>query len=165
MSNQETNFQGVCKFNEVSGAEVYKSYDKKNFDNKKLIEFRYDLIKEEFGELRDAMDQNDKSEIVDALVDILYVTYGYLDALNLDADKCFENVQAANMSKFCLTEVEAQESVKKYLDDKSSPYDSPTYRYNEKNGLWIVYNKSTGKILKNKNFKPPKFSNLENFSK
>lgn len=160
-----TNFKGVSTFNEVSGAEVYKSYDEKNFDNKKLLEFRYDLIKEEFKELREAMDTNDKSEIVDALVDILYVTYGYLDALNLDGDKCFDYVQEANMSKFCKTESEAQESVQKYLDDVNSPYDSPEYRYNEKNGLWIVYNKSTGKILKSHKFQPPNFNNLERFSK
>ena len=38
-------------------------------------------------------------EIADALTDILYVTYGAGYAYGIDLDKCFKEVQRANMSK------------------------------------------------------------------
>ena len=38
-------------------------------------------------------------ETADALTDILYVTYGAGHAFGIDLDKCFEEVQASNMSK------------------------------------------------------------------
>ena len=166
MSNQEeTYFKKVQIFNSVSGAEVYEKYNQTNFENEKLLKFRYDLIKEESEEIRDALENKDYGEIIDGCCDVIYVALGLMDAMGIDGDKAFQYVQDCNMSKFCDTEEDAKKSVQKYLDDKESPYDSPAYRYNEKNGLWIVYNKSSGKILKNKNFKPPDFRNLEPFSK
>lgn len=44
--------------------------------NIKLIEFRIGLINEEYVELCEAIEQNNIIEIVDALCDIVYVTYG-----------------------------------------------------------------------------------------
>ena len=38
-------------------------------------------------------------EVADALTDILYVTYGAGYAYGIDLDKCFKEVQRANMSK------------------------------------------------------------------
>jgi predicted HAD superfamily Cof-like phosphohydrolase len=38
-------------------------------------------------------------EIADSLTDILYVTYGAGYAYGIDLDKCFKEVQRANMSK------------------------------------------------------------------
>ena len=38
-------------------------------------------------------------EVADALTDILYVTYGAGCAYGIDLDKCFKEVQRANMSK------------------------------------------------------------------
>ena len=37
-------------------------------------------------------------------------------------------------------------------------YDSPSYRIDENTGKYIVYNKSSGKILKNINYKPVNFN-------
>ena len=60
---------------------------------------RYDLIKEELDELRDAIQKKDIKEVVDALTDILYVTYGAGHAFGINLDKCFDEVQSSNMSK------------------------------------------------------------------
>ena len=38
-------------------------------------------------------------EVADALTDILYVTYGAGYAYGINLDKCFKEVQRANMSK------------------------------------------------------------------
>ena len=60
---------------------------------------RYDLIKEELGELKEAIDSKDLLEVADALTDILYVTYGAGHAFGINLDKCFDEVQNSNMSK------------------------------------------------------------------
>ena len=91
-----TNFEKVKKFMETFGQEV-KS--KPSFSSKKINDLRYNLIKEELDELKQAIDKNDLLEVADALTDILYVTYGAGHAFGIDLDQCFEEVQNSNMSK------------------------------------------------------------------
>ena len=91
-----TNFDDVKKFMEVFGQEV-KS--KPKFPDEKTMKLRFDLIKEELSELELAMNTKNLKEVADALTDILYVTYGAGCAYGIDLDKCFKEVQRANMSK------------------------------------------------------------------
>ena len=91
-----TNFQSVKKFMQTFGQEVK---DKTQFPSDKIINLRYELIKEELEELNQAIQDKDLKEIADALTDILYVTYGAGHAFGVDLDKCFEEVQKSNMSK------------------------------------------------------------------
>ena len=72
---------------------------KPQFPDNKTMQLRYDLIKEELDELKQAMKDKNLKEIADALTDILYVTYGAGFAYGIDLDKCFKEVQRANMSK------------------------------------------------------------------
>ena len=73
--------------------------EKAGFPENKITSLRYDLIKEELNELKDAIDKKDIKEVADALTDILYVTYGAGHAFGIDLDKCFQEVQSSNMSK------------------------------------------------------------------
>ena len=91
-----SNFKSVKKFMETFGQEVK---EKAEFPSEKIIDLRYDLIKEELSELKEAIDKKDIKEVADALTDILYVTYGAGHAFGIDLDKCFEEVQNSNMSK------------------------------------------------------------------
>ncbi|MDB9699330.1 nucleoside triphosphate pyrophosphohydrolase family protein [Candidatus Pelagibacter sp.] len=91
-----SNFNKVKTFMETFG-QVVKT--KPSFSTDKINSLRYDLIKEELEELKDAMDNKDLLEVADALTDILYVTYGAGHAFGIDLDKCFEEVQNSNMSK------------------------------------------------------------------
>jgi predicted HAD superfamily Cof-like phosphohydrolase len=91
-----SNFNKVKFFMETFGQEVKI---KPSLSNNKINTLRYDLIKEELEELKDAMKNNDLLEVADALTDILYVTYGAGHAFGIDLDKCFEEVQSSNMSK------------------------------------------------------------------
>ena len=50
--------------------------EKAGFPNDKVTTLRYDLIREELEELKQAIDNKDIKEVADALTDILYVTYG-----------------------------------------------------------------------------------------
>ena len=69
------------------------------FPDEKTMQLRYDLIKEELTELEEAMKTKNLKEVADALTAILYVTYGAGCAYGIDLDKCFKEVQRANMSK------------------------------------------------------------------
>ena len=91
-----TNFNKVKLFMKTFGQEVK---NKPSFSTSKINELRFNLIKEELEELKEAMSNNDLLEVADALTDILYVTYGAGHAFGIDLDKCFEEVQNSNMSK------------------------------------------------------------------
>jgi len=91
-----SNFEDVKIFMETFGQMVRT---KPQFPDQKTMQLRYDLIKEELNELEQAMKTKNLKEIADALTDILYVTYGAGYAYGINLDKCFEEVQRANMSK------------------------------------------------------------------
>tara|TARA_B110000263_G_scaffold226691_1_gene218500 strand:- start:27 stop:398 length:372 start_codon:yes stop_codon:yes gene_type:complete len=91
-----SNFEDVKKFMQTFGQIVRT---KPEFPDEKTMKLRLDLIKEELNELEEAMEAKNLKEIADALTDILYVTYGAGYAYGVDLDKCFQEVQRANMSK------------------------------------------------------------------
>ena len=91
-----SNFEDVKKFMKTFGQKVIT---KPQFPDDKTVKLRYDLIKEELDELEDAMKTKNLKEVADALTDILYVTYGAGFAYGINLDKCFKEVQRANMSK------------------------------------------------------------------
>jgi len=91
-----SNFKEVKKFMETFGQMVKT---KPQFPDEKTMQLRFDLIQEELNELEEAMKAKNLKEIADALTDILYVTYGAGYAYGIDLDKCFNEVQRANMSK------------------------------------------------------------------
>ena len=91
-----SNFTDVKTFMETFGQIVRT---KPQFPDEKTMQLRYDLIREELNELEQAMKTRNLKEIADALTDILYVTYGAGFAYGIDLDKCFKEVQRANMSK------------------------------------------------------------------
>lgn len=62
-------------------------------------ELRCRLIEEEAREFRDATEQGDWLEMVDALVDLLYVTFGTAVEMGVDLTPFFDEVHAANMRK------------------------------------------------------------------
>ena len=94
-----TNFNSVRTFMEIFGQEIK---NKASFPDNKITKLRYDLIREELEELKEAIDQKNLKEVADALTDILYVTYGAGQAFGIDLDKCFDEVQNSNMSKLDL---------------------------------------------------------------
>ena len=112
-----TNFERVKKFMETFGQEIK---EKASFPNDKIISLRYELIKEELEEFKDAVDKKDIKEVADALTDILYVTYGAGHAFGINLDKCFEEVQNSNMSKLGL-------NGKPIYNDKGKVMKGPSY--------------------------------------
>ena len=113
-----TNFTDVKVFMETFGQMVRT---KPQFPDEKTMKLRYDLIKEELNELEYAMKTKNLKEIADALTDILYVTYGAGFAYGNNLDKCFKEVQRANMSKL-------GEDGKPIFNEKGKVMKGPNYR-------------------------------------
>ena len=112
-----SNFDSVRKFMKTFGQEVK---EKAEFPSDKVASLRYELIKEELDELKQAINSKDVKEIADALTDILYVTYGAGHSFGIDLDKCFVEVQKSNMSKLGL-------DGKPIYDDKGKVMKGPNY--------------------------------------
>ena len=91
-----SNFEKVKTFMTTYGQEVKESA---SFPDENIIKLRLKLIKEELGELEQALNDKNLLEVADALTDILYVTYGAGHSFGINLDACFEEVQRSNMSK------------------------------------------------------------------
>lgn len=68
-------------------------------DLQKLLQFRFDFLKEELTEMGDAIEEKKPEDVVDALIDLCVVAIGTLDLFGIDAEKAWDRVHAANMSK------------------------------------------------------------------
>lgn len=157
----QSNFQKVVEFNKAFGVPTNTKPQFDIFDkNPELVQYRLDLILEEVQELKDAIAAKDFSEVIDALTDIEYVVLGAFTAYGVDADKAFQIVQDSNMSKLCKTEHDAIETVRRYREEVPQRYDSPAYRRSDDGIHWVVYNKSTMKILKNYLYTAADFSTI-----
>ena len=112
-----TNFEKVGFFMKTFGQDVKQS---SSFSSDKINALRVSLIKEELGELIEAMNKKDLVEVADALTDILYVTYGAGHAFGINLDDCFEEVQCSNMSKL-------DNNGKPIYNDKGKVMKGPNY--------------------------------------
>ena len=102
----------VEEFNAVMGKP--NNYTPNVPDEKEWM-FVYNFILEELEEYKHACETGDIVEILDALCDITYVSLGNGAMLHGLKDKvwpAYQEVQASNMSKACINEKEAQETVK-----------------------------------------------------
>lgn len=153
--NMVSNFEKVVEFNYAFGVlkskelipnqNIFSTPDGINEVNK-----CFNLVDEEARELKEAIDEKDSIKILDALGDLLYVTYGMCArSLGVNADKAFDLIHKNNMTKLCKTEEEAQITVEYYKQNiQKLGYDSPTYRKANDNIHWVVFNEKTGKVLK-----------------
>jgi predicted HAD superfamily Cof-like phosphohydrolase len=114
-------------------------------------ELRVSLIGEELKELKEAFDKGSKLEIIDALCDLQYVLSGTILECGMGDifAEAFKEVHRSNMSKACVSEEEAIETVEHYADNGK---DTCEAYYKEIDGLFLVYRKSDNKTLKSVNY-------------
>ena len=156
-----TPFELVGDFMEVFGQQVNCEPTLRDRETQDL---RIDLISEELEELQLAITNNDIVEVADALTDLLYVVYGAGASFGIDLDKAFHLVHESNMSKVCKDKATAERTVQWYKEQyaaKTQPYDTPAMRPDPVDPTkYIVYNASTGKVLKSIEYNPVSFESL-----
>lgn len=121
----------------------------------KRCKLRVELLSEELGELRQAIEDKDLVAVADAFCDIQYVLSGAILEFGL-GDKfkaLFEEVQRSNMSKACVSEDEARRTVAYYKEkDETECY------YKQEGDRWLVYRSADNKTIKSVGYSP---ANLE----
>lgn len=120
---------------------------------KKEWMFVYDFILEELEEYKHACETGDIVEILDALCDIAYVSIGNGAMLHGLKDKlwdAYQEVQASNMSKACINEEEAQQTVERRSAEQNEPC-----HYEKVGEYYIVYRTRDKKVMKNINYFRP----------
>lgn len=125
---------------------------------RKEWEFVYNFILEELEEYKQACENGDIVEVLDALCDIAYVSLGNGTMLHGLKDKiwpAYLEVQGSNMSKACLTEEEAEKTVKVRSKEQGE-----TCHYERVDQYYIVYRTRDRKVMKSINYFKP---NLKKF--
>ena len=112
-----TNFEKVGLFMKTFSQEVKTE---PSFSSEKINNLRISLIDEELRELKKAMEEKNLEEVIDALTDILYVTYGAGHAFGVNLDESFDEVQRSNMSKL-------DKNKKPIYNDKGKVMKGPNY--------------------------------------
>jgi len=67
--------------------------------NKDQFDLYVNLIDEEFKELKEAINNNDMVEVLDALEDILVVTIGAIHSAGMDGEGGWKEVMSTNFAK------------------------------------------------------------------
>ena len=68
-------------------------------EDAELVNFRTSFLMEELSEYTNAIVKKDTAEVLDALVDIVYIALGTAWLFNLPFEKAWKEIQAANMKK------------------------------------------------------------------
>jgi len=103
--------------------------------------------------------KNELNELIKNLCELIINVYLLGLIYNINLDESFTIVHESNMSKLCKTEKLAKETVENYKNNDDR-YDSPNYRKSDLGDYYVVYNESTGKILKSIKYIPACFDNM-----
>ena len=115
--------------------------------------FVYDFVLEELEEYRQACENGDIVEVLDALCDITYVSLGNGVMLHGLKDKiwpAYLEVQASNLSKACSTEDEAKETVTVRAKEQGEEC-----HYEQVGNYYVVYRSRDRKVMKSINYFKP----------
>jgi NTP pyrophosphatase (non-canonical NTP hydrolase) len=148
----------VEEFNTVMGKE-WQNRTEPTID-KKDAEFVINFIQEELDELREAVEQENIQEVLDAILDITYVGLGngaMVFGLKDKIWEAYQEVQASNLSKICTTLEEAEETVKVRSEQQGEPC-----HYEEVGSNYVVYRTSDKKVMKSINYFRPDLSKFFN---
>lgn len=140
--------KSVAEFHETFKAPILES---PQIPSKERCELRVSLLQEELNELKQAIEENNITEIADALADIQYVLSGAVLEFGLKDrfDELFAEVQRSNMSKACETQQEAIATLSHYKQK-----DGTEGRYEKVGDKWVVYRNSDDKVLKSVEYSP-----------
>lgn len=104
---QNPTLETAGNFAKIQG--FHKKFDPDPAAYKTLYDTRLAFIAEEFREVTEAVDEvknatpadakTAKAHLVKELIDLIYVSYGMLDLMRVDADAAFAEVHRSNMSK------------------------------------------------------------------
>ena len=170
-SQQTINLDDLLKYIEINET-IYNLI--KNNSRTTIIthEINYivDKIKIHFDQMVESIENKQMTLNIFYLSMLIISVYELGIIYEFDVDYGVELVNQSNTNKSCVTEQEAIDSVEYYKKMFESEvitnlprYDTPCYKLAPDNNRYLIYNKSTGKILKSINWKPVNFNEILNY--
>lgn len=146
----KTLWEDSCTFNSVAGGDLeITPFDFLN---------QFNLIEEEFKELKEGLTLNDPIEQLDGAIDVLVTVFGYLQKLRnrygINISEAMDLIGKNNLSKFPTSEEVAKQTVQMYADKGIPTY----YTYSKTYDVFIIRDQNTHKIKKPINFKAVELS-------
>lgn len=93
------------------------------------------------------------------LDEIIVYCYSIASLFRINIDECFNEVHRSNMTKVCIDEETAKQSVEWYKNNDSR-YKDPSYRKSTNSKYWVVFDNGSSKILKSVKFELPKIASI-----
>lgn len=121
--------------------------------SKEYVDLYMKLIEEEFNELKKAHEDNNYTEMVDACIDLLWVTIGELTSMQVDISRAEEEVTRSNFSKYVRIKASALGAQELYKNKGIETYVDEVEHDGEK--YYIVRRSVDNKILKPASYSPP----------
>lgn len=144
----------VAEFHETFNLPII---DEPTIPNKDRCKLRINLLEEELKELKEAIEDKDLTEVIDAFCDLQYVLSGAILEFGF-AEKfksMFDEVHRSNMSKTCISEEEAV-ATQKHYESK----DGTKSHVVKKGNLYLVYRDHDKKVLKSINYSPANLKSM-----
>ena len=130
--------------------------------NTTKIPLAISLVQEEFDEMKEAIQNKDKNELLDSFADLMFTTCNVLFYSGItpqEANKKFEQVVASNYSKFCQTREEGAQAVFAYamgLHPSKPRENIATHAVETGNAEYpFVVKRIDGKLMKGLGYKEP----------
>ncbi len=120
------------------------------FPSRDRMDLAIKLIDEELGEIKQAIDNRDLTEVQDGLGDLLWVTVRAMMEFGIDPQTTIKNIYDSNMSKADFTEEDAQLTRDKYKKQGINTYMKIV------GPAFITYRVGDDKVLKSHKFIEPK---------
>jgi predicted HAD superfamily Cof-like phosphohydrolase len=156
----KTNFQKVIELNKTKNIAVNVSPQINIFNEKQeLVKYWEDIIQDIMIRLEISISSYNMDNVNHYLNDLLVAIYGTGASFGLDLDEGLDLVNKSNMSKSCSSEEQAKKTIEWYKNNDDR-YDSPTYRKSPLGQYWVIFNESTGKILKSIDWKIVDFKKI-----
>jgi predicted HAD superfamily Cof-like phosphohydrolase len=153
-----TNFETTCDLN--GNPKEYWNHSHHIFKYLGFhVKFRILNIMYTTANLKVDLQVEDYKSMLQNMNHLLYLTYSLGHVLHMNLNESFDVVHHSNMTKLCVSLEEAKETVENYKNNDNR-YDTPAYRKSELGEYFVVYNESTGKILKSINYVPANFTKL-----
>lgn len=114
-------FADVGDFHQKFGLPYYGDGDPPGMLEDDVLGFRNDFMHEELTEFIDACTVGDLAKAADALCDLVYVALGTAHMMHLPFDRCWAEVQRANMTKVRASGADDPASTRKHRMDVVKP--------------------------------------------
>ena len=94
-------FHDMVVMHQKYGVDKWMEKEKKSEWSRleKFMQFRLGMMQEELDETKNAVAKKDPEEVVDGIIDLCVFAIGTLEVFGVDANKAWDQVYKANMSK------------------------------------------------------------------